>query len=156
GSSRFPWPDPPRVPPFRRYLFAPRGDSPLGILPSTVEVSMSVRWVAGIAPLALALSALADEGPRDPSLQLARERGMQLAREGRCDAALPDLATARAAAPDDVALLELSGLCELRLHRYTDAATTLESALRIAPDRADLSLALAMARFHAGDLDGAE
>ena len=81
---------------------------------------------------------------------------MQLAREGRCDAALPDLATARAAAPDDVAVLELSGLCELRLHRYADAATTLESALRVAPQRADLSLALAMARFHAGDLDGAE
>ncbi|HVN38842.1 MAG TPA: tetratricopeptide repeat protein [Myxococcota bacterium] len=104
-----------------------------------------------IAPLALALSAspsLADEG--------ARERGMQLAREGRCDAALADLDTARAAAPDDVALLELTGLCELRLHRYSEAASALEAALRVAPQRADLSLALAMARFHAGDLDGAE
>ena len=112
-----------------------------------------------IAPLALALSAspsLADEAAREGNVQLARERGMQLAREGRCDAALPDLASARAAAPDDVAVLELSGLCELRLHRYADAATTLESALRVAPQRADLSLALAMARFHAGDLDGAE
>lgn len=85
-----------------------------------------------------------------------RERGMRLAREGRCEAALADLASARAEAPDDAELARLEGLCQLRLRDYAAAERSLEAALAAAPGRADLQLALARARFHAGDFTGAE
>jgi tetratricopeptide (TPR) repeat protein len=106
--------------------------------------------VSTAAALALALCA-------SPAFaESARERGVSLAREGRCEAALAELAQARAAAPPDAEVLELAGLCELRLHRYAEASRTLAEAAAAAPDRAELALSLAKARFHAGDYDGAE
>jgi hypothetical protein len=78
------------------------------------------------------------------------------AREGRCEAALGDLATARAADPQDAELAGLEGECLLRLRRYGEASRALEAAVALAPQRADLQLALAKARFHDGDIDGAE
>jgi tetratricopeptide (TPR) repeat protein len=105
------------------------------------------KWTGAFA-LALCATPAFAEG--------ARERGTTLAREGRCEAALGELAQARAAAPSDVEVLRLIGLCELRLHRYAEASSTLAEARAAAPERADLALALAMARFHAGDYAGSE
>jgi len=85
-----------------------------------------------------------------------RERGMRLAGEGRCEAALGDLASARASSPRDAGLAGLEGECLLRLRRYGDAVRALEAAVALDPARADLQLALARARFHHGDPSGAE
>jgi tetratricopeptide (TPR) repeat protein len=86
----------------------------------------------------------------------SRERGVRLAREGRCQAALPDLDTALLETPADPDLALLAGQCRIRLRRYTEAAQGLASAAEGAPDRADLWLALAKARYHADDLPGAQ
>jgi tetratricopeptide (TPR) repeat protein len=93
-----------------------------------------------------------------PSVRADGERalGVRLAQEGRCEAALPELAVARAQAPDDAQLAELAGQCQLRLLRYADAIASFETALAADPQRADLQLALAKARYHQGDRDGAE
>ena len=113
-----------------------------------VSASANARPWAGALVLALcATPAFAED---------ARDRGMTLAREGRCEAALGELAQARAATPADVEVLRMIGLCELRLHRYAEASSTLAEATAAAPQRADLALSLAMARFHAGDYDGSE
>jgi tetratricopeptide (TPR) repeat protein len=85
-----------------------------------------------------------------------RERGVRLAREGRCEAALADLAAARAESPRDAELAGLEGECLLRLRRYGEAVRALEAATALAPERAELQLALAKARFHDGDYAAAE
>jgi tetratricopeptide (TPR) repeat protein len=103
-------------------------------------------WIGLLAPALCAIPAYAES---------LRERALRLAREGRCEAALADLASARAEAPRDAEVAGLEGLCELRLRRYGDAVESLEAAVAAAPDRADLELALAMARFHADDVAGA-
>ena len=113
------------------------------------------KW-AGAFALALCASPAFAETSREAIAEGARARGMSLAREGRCEAALGELAQARAASPSDVEVLRLIGLCDLRLHRYAEASNTLAEAAAAAPDRADLALSLAMARFHGGDYDGSE
>lgn len=105
--------------------------------------------------LALCAHSARAEDERERGMRLARERGMRLAHEGRCEAALPELAAARAASPADADVAGLMGQCQLRLRRYADAIASFEAALAVAPQRADLQLALAKARFHHGDRDGA-
>ncbi len=87
---------------------------------------------------------------------VARLRAERLAAEGRCEEALPLLAAARRANPQDVRAGLVEGQCQLRLRRYTDAVATLEDAQRLAPDDAEVALHLGMARFHLGDLTGSE
>jgi tetratricopeptide (TPR) repeat protein len=108
-----------------------------------------VRLVIRIAAAALLLCAAPAFAEGE------RERGMRLAQEGRCEAALADIAIARAAQPADAELARLEGECLTRLRRYGDAVTSLEAAVAAAPERAELQLALAKARFHQGDADGA-
>jgi tetratricopeptide (TPR) repeat protein len=79
-----------------------------------------------------------------------------LALEGRCQAALPELERARAAAPGDAELPLLVGECAIRLGRYGDAVRALEAARALAPGRADVAFQLAVARYHLGDLAGAD
>ncbi|HEX5067774.1 MAG TPA: hypothetical protein VFY49_16765, partial [Myxococcota bacterium] len=76
-----------------------------------VSASANARPWAGALVLALCAT---------PAFADARERGMTLAREGRCEAALGELSQARAATPADVEVLRMIGLCELRLHRYAE------------------------------------
>ncbi|MGH0032139.1 MAG: tetratricopeptide repeat protein, partial [Myxococcota bacterium] len=84
-----------------------------------------------------------------------RARALRLALEGRCTAALPELDAARLADPGDALLALRAGQCRLRQHRYGEAARDLEAATRLAPERGDAWLALAKARYHARDLQGA-
>jgi tetratricopeptide (TPR) repeat protein len=106
---------------------------------------------AGLLLAAVALAAPAGAQPPAPDGETAR----RLAREGRCEAALPELERASRAAPADVDLALLSGECEIRLGRYADAAENLGAALERAPGRGDVALQLAVARYHLGDLAGA-
>ncbi len=80
-------------------------------------------------------------------------RAAQLARAGQCTEAI-GLIDSRSGAPD--AELELlRGRCEIELRRYVDAVATLEEARRLDPTLRGVSLQLAVARYHQGDLDGA-
>jgi len=84
-----------------------------------------------------------------------RERGLQLAREGRCEAALTDLAVVRADDPRDAEASLVAGQCWIRLGRYPEAAAALEVARAVQPDLPDVDVSLAIARFHLEEPDAA-
>lgn len=90
------------------------------------------------------------------SLDERRQRGMRLAAEGRCELALADLDAARESHAADVALALRTGECRLRLQRYAEAVLDLERADTLSPGTSEISLSLAKARFHSGDLAGAQ
>jgi tetratricopeptide (TPR) repeat protein len=77
-----------------------------------------------------------------------RERGLRLAREGRCPAALADLAAARAADPRDAEASLVTGQCLIRLKRYEEAAAALEVARAVSPGLEGVDISLAIARYH--------
>ena len=101
--------------------------------------------------LVVAAPARAQEDPA-----ALRERARALAQESRCDEALPLLEQAREAAPNDAATVHLIGLCQMQRQAWADAAAALAEAKRLDPEIPDVDLHLAVSRFHAGDLDGAE
>jgi tetratricopeptide (TPR) repeat protein len=101
---------------------------------------------------ALALAIAAGAGAAD----LSRERGVRLAHEGRCEPALPDLDATGTADPRDAEVALLAGECRVRLHRYPEAVRDLERAAQLRPDRPRVWIALAKARYHAGDPAGAQ
>jgi tetratricopeptide (TPR) repeat protein len=104
-----------------------------------------------VVALALAFAApLGARGATDP------DTARRLAVEGRCEAALPELARARELAPRDADLPLLQGECAIRLGRYGEAIDALEAARAIDPRRSDVAFQLAVARYHQGDLVGAE
>jgi tetratricopeptide (TPR) repeat protein len=92
----------------------------------------------------------ADEG------LVLRSQAAQLAAEGRCDEALPQLARARALSPQDPAAALLQGECLLQAGRYAEAIPPLEDASRLDPSSADAALYLGMARYHAGNPEAAD
>lgn len=111
---------------------------------------------AGATLLALALAA-GVAGPAraaDESLAL-RLQAERLISEARCEEALPILAKVRSLAPEDARAARLEGQCRLRLQRYAEAAESLDAALRLDPAQDEAWLQLAIARYHARDLDGA-
>jgi tetratricopeptide (TPR) repeat protein len=85
-------------------------------------------------------------------------RGERLALEGRCDVAVPELEKELelAPAPESAHVAWRLGQCALRARDYARAATVLERALAIDPTLAEANLDLARARYHAGDLAGAD
>jgi tetratricopeptide (TPR) repeat protein len=85
-------------------------------------------------------------------------RGQRLALEGRCEVAVPELAKEleQVPAPESAHVAWRLGQCELRAREYARAAATLERALAIDPTLAEANLDLARARYHSGDLDGAD
>jgi len=85
-----------------------------------------------------------------------RVRGERMAASGRCHEALPVLAEASAAAPDDGRIPLVTGQCQIRLQRYPEAVASLERAKALDPGLQDVDLSLGIARFHAGDVAGAE
>ncbi len=100
--------------------------SPMSRFPARVgRLALAVLLCCGLGP-----GALAEEGPRN--------RGVRLAEEGRCESALPDLDTARLAAPADAELALLSAQCRFRLHHYGEAVRDFEAVSELAPDRADV------------------
>ena len=67
----------------------------------------------------------ADEG------LVIRSQAAQLAAEGRCDEALPQLERARALSPEDPGAALLQGECLLQAGRYAEAIPPLEDASRL-------------------------
>jgi tetratricopeptide (TPR) repeat protein len=106
--------------------------------------------VFAVAVAVASAAPLAARGATDP------ETARRLAVEGRCEAALPELARARELAPRDADLALLQGECAIRLGRYGEAIDALEAARAIDPRRSDVAFQLAVARYHQGDLAGAE
>jgi len=85
-----------------------------------------------------------------------RERARALATGGQCGEALPLLEQAREEGPGDAAVADLIGQCQMQLQRWSEAADAFAEAKRLDPETRDVDLHLAVSRFHAGDLDGAE
>ncbi len=85
-------------------------------------------------------------------------RGERLALEGRCEIAVPELERELelVPAPESAHVAWRLGQCRLRARDYARAAADLERALAIDPSLAEANLDLARARYHAGDLDGAD
>ena len=85
-------------------------------------------------------------------------RGERLALEGRCEVAVPELEKELelAPAPESAHLAWRLGQCALRAKDYARAAAALERAVEIDPTLAEAQLDLARARYHAGDLAGAD
>jgi tetratricopeptide (TPR) repeat protein len=108
------------------------------------------------ALVAAAFASLALAAPDAARAAVDADTARRLAIEGRCEAALPELARAREAAPRDVDLALLQGECAIRLARYAEAVDALEAAHALAPERGDVAFQLAVARYHLGDLAGAE
>jgi tetratricopeptide (TPR) repeat protein len=85
-------------------------------------------------------------------------RGERLALEGRCDVAVPELEKELeiVPAPESGHVAWRLGQCALRAREYARAAGLLERAVALDPALAEAELDLARARYHAGDLDGAD
>jgi tetratricopeptide (TPR) repeat protein len=92
----------------------------------------------------------ADEGT------VLRLRAEQLAVEDRCEEALERARRARALLPNDARAALVEGRCALRLNRYGEAIAALEDVRRLAPDTPGVSIDLAQAHYHSGDLVAAE
>jgi tetratricopeptide (TPR) repeat protein len=109
------------------------------------------RWLVLAAALSLAgfsaTRVLADE------LSALRSRAESLAASGRCEEALEVIA--KAGSPDDAKLSLLAGQCQIRLKRYGEAESSLEHARALDPNLPNVDLSLGIARYHAGDFDGA-
>ena len=83
--------------------------------------------------------------------QLANDRGLQLYREKRYDAAAAEFAEALKLRPDFAQAANNLGFVYYRQQRYAEAARWLENTLKIDPSRAVAHLNLGDAYFHAGD-----
>jgi hypothetical protein len=85
-------------------------------------------------------------------------RGERLALEGRCEVAVHELEQEleQVPAPESAHVAWRLGQCQLRAKSYAAAVASLERAIAIDPALAEANLDLARARYHAGDLDGAD
>ena len=85
-------------------------------------------------------------------------RGERLALEGRCEVAVAELEKEleQVPAPESARVAWRLGQCALRTRDYARAVSALERALAIDPRLTEANLDLARARYHAGDLDGAD
>jgi tetratricopeptide (TPR) repeat protein len=102
---------------------------------------------------ALSLAALAAPRASADDLSVLRARAESLAASGRCEEALE--VVAKAGAPDDAKLALLAGQCQIRLKRYAEAESSLEHARTLDPNLPNVDLSLGIARYHAGDFEGA-
>jgi tetratricopeptide (TPR) repeat protein len=89
----------------------------------------------------------ADEG------QVLRMRAEVLASEGQCEQAIEKARAARRYDPGDAKAALIEGRCLLNLKRYDEAVAAFEAARGIDAGYAGLSLDLAAAYYHTGDLD---
>ena len=101
--------------------------------------------------LAVAFAAPA-HGLLDERSDVLRLRGDSLASQERCEEALDVLEEVR----DDAGARLVAGECQIRLGRYDEAIASIEAAREIDPDLRDAALTLAIAHYHAGDLDACE
>ena len=87
-----------------------------------------------------------------PALAEGALEGATLAREGRCAAAIPLLASGPSPDLADGDRLRLLGRCQLRLGSYVEAAENLEGARAHRPEDGGLALDLGIAHYGKGDL----
>ncbi|MGH0035005.1 MAG: hypothetical protein ACQGVK_08245 [Myxococcota bacterium] len=116
------------------------------------RVPQSHRALLAIVPVAALLAA----GGPAPARAEAPGLGERLAREGRCVAALDQLAREREAAPRDGGLAVLEGDCHLRLSQYPQALRAFDEARAIDASLPRADLGLAIAHYHLGDLEAAD
>ena len=83
--------------------------------------------------------------------QRANDRGLQLYREKRYDAAVAQFTEALKLRPDFAQAANNLGFVYYRQQRYAEAARWLENTLKIDPSRAVAHFNLGDAYFHAGD-----
>ncbi|MGH0031431.1 MAG: surface lipoprotein assembly modifier [Myxococcota bacterium] len=106
---------------------------------------------AGLAAMGLAFPALAaDEG------LVLRQSAERLAAADRCEEAIVKAKRARTLDPEDAEAAALEGRCLLHLKRYDAAIDPLKRARSLDPSIDGLSIDLAMAHYHRGDLAAAE
>ncbi|MGB5211490.1 MAG: sulfotransferase [Gammaproteobacteria bacterium] len=89
------------------------------------------------------------------TLEQARQRALDLARQGRIEQALDSCIEALSIEPDDVGSLRLSGELHHRLGRSGAARDALSRAVQLDPDSAPVRLSLARALASLGDTAGA-
>jgi tetratricopeptide (TPR) repeat protein len=104
--------------------------------------------------LALAMLLVAGAAVAEPEA-VARARAERLAAAGQCEEALAEIAAREAVAPLDARTLVVAGQCQARLGRHAEAAASLARARELDARLPQIDLQLAMAQFHADDLDGA-
>jgi len=109
------------------------------------------RW--SVLASVLSLAALAAPRALADDLSALRSRAESLAAGGHCEEALD--VVAKAGAPEDAKLELLTGQCQIRLKRYPEAVSSLEHARTLDPNLPNVDLSLGIARYHAGDFDGA-
>src|SRR5262245_56003763 len=85
----------------------------------------------------------------------AQRRIRALLELGRVDAACADALRWLAEDPKDPTMLELLGLCQIRLKQRLDAVATLRAACAEGPERAHAHYLRGFASREAGDLPGA-
>ncbi len=118
---------------------------------------MSARRYRRAALLAIAAFGLvAGAASADDRSIALRLQGERLVSEGRCPEAMALFAEVRARDPQDARAARLQGECAFQLRRYTEAIEPLESARRLDPAQPQVGLTLAMAHFHAGNLQAAD
>jgi tetratricopeptide (TPR) repeat protein len=83
-------------------------------------------------------------------------RARQLANEGRCVEALPELERAREGRPEDAALALLEGQCRVATFAYGAAESPLQDARRLDPGLNDVALYLAVIAYHSERFEVAE
>jgi len=85
-----------------------------------------------------------------------RRLGLSLAEEGRCGPALEVFDRVQGDPPDDAEVARMDGVCSLRLQDFRRAIARLELARSLDPLAKQVDLHLAMAYYHANQIDDAE
>jgi tetratricopeptide (TPR) repeat protein len=106
---------------------------------------------AGLAAVGVASTALA----ADEALVL-RQSAERLAAADRCEEAMVKAKRARTLDPDDALAAAIEGRCALHLKRYDAAIDPLQRARVLDPSMPGLTIDLAMAHYHRGDLAAAD
>lgn len=115
---------------------------------------LGVRALA-VSAVALLLGPSAGAATLDPPETVLLSRAQALHDGGHCEAALPVLAAAAEHDPSSGRAALLTGRCLIELGRYPEAAERLSESLERSSPPPETALLLAVARYHAGDVEGA-
>jgi tetratricopeptide (TPR) repeat protein len=86
---------------------------------------------------------------------ILRARGARLAAEGKCNEAIPLFQRALAADPREAKSALLEGRCQIAAKQYAEAEQSLNTAAQRDPSLHEVSLELAIARYHQENVAGA-
>ena len=109
-----------------------------------------------VLPVATGLLLAATTAQAADEERVLRARAAELANRGDCAAALPLLDQARERDPAGESQVELlRGRCLVQQERFEEARPLLERAVESQPENGEAALALGIARYEVGDVDGA-